>query len=96
MPGSEGLQMVECSGSYIPGPSRLQQPRAVHQEVQGLAIVPATWSGHLQRPGTAAQGGVVRHGEIQAEQGHDGSDQALGLAQRQAEHCPQRQRRRDG
>ena len=39
---------------------------------------------------------MVRHGEIEAEQGDDGADQPFGLPQRQAEHRPQRQRRRDG
>jgi hypothetical protein len=38
---------------------------------------------------------VVRHREIEAKQLQDGADQPLGLAQRQAEHRPQGQRRRD-
>ena len=38
---------------------------------------------------------MVRHGELEAEQLEDGADQPLGLAQRQAEHRPQRQRRHD-
>ena len=53
------------------------------------------WPRHLQRGGPAAQDGVVRHREIKPEQGDDGADQAFGLAQRQAEHGMQRQRRRD-
>jgi hypothetical protein len=39
---------------------------------------------------------MVGHGEVEAEQGDDGGDEAFGLAQRQAEHRPQRQRRGDG
>ena len=38
----------------------------------------------------------VRHRQIQAEQGEDGADQSFGLAQGQAEHGTQRQRRGDG
>ena len=38
---------------------------------------------------------MVRHREIEVEQLQDGADQPLGLAQRQAEHSPQGQRRRD-
>ena len=69
------------------------QPRAVHQQVHRRA--PRLWSRHLQRLGPAAQGAVVRHREIEAEQLQDGADQPLGLAQRQAEHRSQGQRRRD-
>ena len=52
-------------------------------------------SRHLQRPGPAAQGGVVGHGQVEPEQAEDRADQALGLAQGQAEHGPQRQRGQD-
>ena len=38
---------------------------------------------------------MVRDGEIETEQADDGADQPFGLAQSQAEHGPQRQRRRD-
>ena len=69
------------------------QPRAVHQQVHRPAA--RLRPRHLQRLGPAAQGGVVRHGEIETEQLEDGADQPLGLAQRQAEHRAQRQRRRD-
>jgi len=37
---------------------------------------------------------MVRHSESKPEQVDDGADQALGLAQRQVEHGPERQRRR--
>ena len=60
------------------------QPGAVHQQVHRRA--PRLWSRYLQRLGPPAQGRVVRHGEIEAEQLEDGADQPLGLAQRQAEH----------
>src|SRR3954467_7461856 len=69
------------------------QPRAVHQQVHRLA--PRLWSWHPQRFSPAAQGGVVRHREIEAEQLQDRADQPLGLAKRQAEYGPQGQRRRD-
>jgi len=36
---------------------------------------------------------VVRHREIETEQGDNGADQPFGLAQSKAEHRPQRQRR---
>jgi hypothetical protein len=35
---------------------------------------------------------MVRDCEIEAKQMDDGADQPLGLAQSQAEHCPQGQR----
>ena len=38
---------------------------------------------------------MVRYGEIEIEQLQDGADQPFGLAQRQVEHRPQGQRRRD-
>ncbi len=38
---------------------------------------------------------MVRHREIEAESLRDGADQALGPAQRQAEHGTERQGRRD-
>ncbi len=50
---------------------------------------------HRQRPGPAAERAVVGHGEVEAEQGDDGGDEAFRLAQRQAEHRPQGQRRGD-
>ena len=43
----------------------------------------------------AAQGRVVRHREIDTEQGDDGTDQPFGLPKGQAEHGSQRQRRRN-
>jgi len=42
-----------------------------------------------------AQRGVVRHSQSESEQVDDGTDQPLGLSQRQAEHGPERQRRQD-
>src|SRR3954467_7701905 len=68
----------------LAGPTQLQ-PCAVHQQVHGLGIVTIVgsaaqpWAGHLQGGGPAAQGGVVRHREIKAQQAHEGTDQALGL-----------------
>src|SRR4051794_19813029 len=50
---------------------------------------------NLQRLGPAAQGGVVRHGEVEPEQADDGADQPFGLPVRQPEHGLERQRRQD-
>jgi hypothetical protein len=69
------------------------QPRAVHQQVHRRA--PRLRSRHLQRLGAAAQGRVIRPREIETEQLQDRADQPFGLAQRQAEHRPQRQRCHD-
>ena len=85
----------------LTGPAQLQA-RAVHQQVHGLGIVPIVgsaarpWAEHLQGGGPAAQGGVVRHREIKAQQAHEGADQALGLPERQAEHGPECQGGQDG
>jgi hypothetical protein len=49
----------------LAGSTKLQ-PRAVHQQVYGLAT--RLRARQLQRLGPAAHGGVVRHGEIEAEQ----------------------------
>jgi hypothetical protein len=57
-------------------------------------LAPATRRRHLERLGPAAL--VVRVREIEAEQGEDGADEALGLAQRQAERSPQRRGGDDG
>jgi len=72
------------------------QTCAVHQQVHGLAVPARLRAQHLQRLGPAAQGGVVRHAQLQPEQADDGADQALGLAQRQAEHGPEREGCQDG
>src|SRR5215207_3578431 len=90
-----------------PAPSRamlLDQPlarpaeleaRAVHQQMHGLGIAvrPRPWRLQGLRP--AAQGGMVGNSEIETEQANDRADQAFGLAQRQAEHGLEGQRRRD-
>src|SRR5215204_4243256 len=69
--------------------------------MHGLCLAPRTsaarlWPGQLQRGGPAAQGRVVRRGEIEPEQSDDGADQALGLAQRQPKHGPEGQGCEDG
>src|SRR3954453_6798311 len=80
------------------------QPRAVDQQVHGAGIAASAATRtvaarlrprHLQRLGPAAQGGVVRHGEIEPEQADDGADQPFGLPVRQPEHGLERQRRQD-
>jgi len=55
----------------------------------GTMIAAAGWRSAT----AAAQGGMVRHGESEPKQADDGADQALRLAQGQAEHGPERQRR---
>src|SRR3954464_14173152 len=84
----------------LAGPTQLQ-PCAVHQQMHGLGIAPCTgvtrpWPGHLQGGCPAAQGGVVRDREIEAEQADDGADQPFGLPVRQTEHSAERQSREDG
>ena len=54
------------------------------------------WARQLQRLGPEAQRRVVRHRQSEAKQSDDGADQPFGLAQRQAEHRPQRQCRGNG
>src|SRR4051812_3427498 len=80
------------------------QPRAVDQQVHGAGIAASAAirpvaarlrPRHLQRLGPAAQGGVVRHGEVEPEQADDGADQPFGLPVRQPEHGLERQRRQD-
>src|SRR4051812_17009072 len=80
------------------------QPRAVDQQVHGAGIAASAATRtvaarlrprHLQRLGPAAQGGVVRHGEVEPEQADDGADQPFGLPVRQPEHGLERQRRQD-
>ncbi len=76
----------------LPGPAELET-RAVHQQVHGFSTGLRSW--HLHRFGPAAQGGMVGNGEIETKQAKDGADQTFGLAQSQAEHSLERQRRRD-
>src|SRR3954464_12436116 len=80
------------------------QPRAVDQQVHGAGIAASAATRTvtarlrprpLQRLGPAAQGGVVRPGEVEPEQADDGADQPFGLPVRQPEHGLERQRRQD-
>jgi len=96
---------IQADVQLSPRPARLgamllQQPlaraaqaqsRAVHQQVQGFAIPARLRARHIERPGPAAQGGMVRHRQSEPEQADDGADQALGLAQSQVEHRSQRE-----
>src|SRR3954447_25878086 len=63
--------------------------------MQGLAVTARSRSWYLQRLGPAAQRGVIRDRQSEPEQMDDGTDQPLGLPQRQTEHGPERQRRQD-
>ena len=110
--GSDDLAAagIQADVQLPPGPARLgavfllqplaraaqAQSRAVDQQVQGFAVPARLRTRHLQRLGPAAQGRVVRHTQLQPKQADDGTDQALGLAQRQAEHRAQSERRQDG
>jgi len=67
------------------------QARAVHQQVQGLAVRAWLRAWHCQRLRTPAQRGMVRHRQSEPEQADDGADQALRLAQGQMEHGPERE-----
>ena len=87
-PGFRAMLLKQLSA----GPAELQS-RTIDQQVQGTGARPR--ANHVQAVGPAAQGGVVRHREIETEQGDNGADQPFGLPQRQAEHRTQRQRRRD-
>src|SRR3982751_2007384 len=83
----------------LAGPAPLE-PRAVHQQVYGRGIAPSLGAGsprlrHVHRCGPAAEGGVVRHTQGEAEQADDGANQAFGLPERQAEHGAHGQRRQD-
>jgi hypothetical protein len=78
-------------GQPLAGPAK-PQAGTVYQQVRWSLA--ARWPRHLQRLGPSAQGAVVGHGQIEAEQAEYGADEALGLAQCQAEYCPQGQGRR--
>src|SRR3954466_15391258 len=96
--GMGGLRAEFAAGTETPHPShrKKQALPAVHPNSKpwhGLGAGP--WSWDLQRLGSAAQGGVVGNRESETEQTNDGADQAFGLAQGQAEHGLERQRRRD-
>ena len=96
-PGSKAVSRTNSIHRNMRGPTGsarlVSDGVAVHQQVHGTAAWPGTH--HVQHLGAAAQGRVVRHREIEAEQGDDGADQPFGLTQRQAEHRPQRQRYSD-
>ncbi len=57
------------------------QPRAVHDQVHGTRAGTGLRARHVQAVCPAAQG-VVRNGEVQAEQADDGADQPFCLSQR--------------
>ena len=68
------------------------EPGAVHQQVYWFAA--RSWSRHRQCLAASAHGMVWRR-EIKTKQPKKGCDQPFGLAQRQTENRPQRQRRRN-
>src|SRR5690349_1550543 len=97
-PGSASLPMwsffqdrrdlLPCfSISHSPGPQSLR-PVLPTNRCMGSAPVPASvllldrGRGASRVAARRLRGGVVRHEGIEAEQAHEGADQALGLAQR--------------
>src|SRR3954470_4462843 len=94
------LQEPCFSTSHSPGPHSFS-PVLAPSRCTGSASAPCIgvtrpWPGHLQAGCPAAQGGVVRDREIEAEQADDGADQPFGLPVRQTEHSAERQSRQDG
>jgi hypothetical protein len=63
------------------------EPRAVHQQVYGFFARPRRRPRHLQRLGPAAEGGVVRHREVEPEQLQDGGDRAASYAAQFVTRC---------
>jgi len=70
------------------------QPGTVNQQVDRSAGG-AGLHWQLQALGPPAEGREIWHRQVEAEQLEDRADQPFGLAQRQTEHCPQCQSRRD-
>jgi hypothetical protein len=71
------------------------QADAAHRRVYGLAIIARSWARHLQRLRPTAERRVVRDCQSEPVQVDDGTDQPLGLPQRQTGHDPDRQCRQD-
>src|SRR5258705_987809 len=69
------------------------EPGAVHQQVYRFAA--RWWSRHRQCLAPSAHRRMVWRREIKTKQPKNGCEQPLGLAERQAENRPQRQRCRD-
>src|SRR6266851_2313634 len=69
------------------------EPGAVHQQVYRFAA--RSWSRHRQCFAPSADGRMVWRREIKTKQPKNGCEQPFGLAERQAENRPQRQRRGD-
>jgi hypothetical protein len=93
-PGAAGLGAVLLD-QPLAGATELQS-RAVHQQMHRFSTTAGPRSGHLQCLASPAQGGVVRHREIKTEKADERADQTFGLAQREVEHRPERQRRQNG
>ena len=85
-----GGQMQFLPGPPLAAPVFLHQPvarpaqaqaGAVHEQVHRPRVGRTPRPRHLRRLGPAAEGAVVRSGEIEVEQVEDRADQPLGLAQ---------------
>ena len=86
--------LVPCfSSSHSPAPHGFRPVLSTSRWTASPSRVPGPR--HLQRLGPAAKGGVVGHRQSQPEQVQRGADQPFRLAQGQAEHGPQGQRRQD-
>src|SRR6267154_1404753 len=98
---------VDTDVELSPGPTRpcgmlLDQPLTGTAELEPCAVdqqvyrsAARWWLRHLQCLAPSAHGRMVWRREIKTEQPKKGCDQPFGLAERQAENRPQRQRRRD-
>lgn len=70
------------------------QPGAVDQQVQG-PMRHDPWPKSSEAAAAPAQGGMVRHAELEPEQAERAADEALGLAQGEPEDQPEHQHQLD-
>ena len=86
--------LVPCfSTSHSPGPPSFSPELSTSRWI-GPPVARGC-AGSSRRLGSPAEGGEVRHRQVEAEQLEDRADQPLGLAQRQTEHSAQGQGCRD-
>ena len=102
--GGVHAQVQLAPGAALPGAVLLGQlfaraaqleAGAVHQQVHGTGPGAGSRTRHCQGLGPAAERGVIRNRQIEAEQVEDRADQPFGLTQRQAEAGTQHQCHRD-
>jgi DNA-binding NarL/FixJ family response regulator len=88
------IRVVLNGDIYVP-PFVLLQTETAHLAALKIEAGSAGRWRYLQRFRTAAQRGVVRHGEVKPERSDDRADQTFGLAERPAKHHAHRQGRAD-